>query len=206
MSRNTAFIAAVIGASGSGKSAWIKQQLRQGRPARLLVWDPQAEYADFGQVYFDRAALLSDLLAAKKGFRAVYQPGDRPSLYADRFGWLCKLSYGWGECALVVEELADVTRPSWAPDGWSIVCRKGRHRGLRVFGASQRPASVDKDFFGNATLVHCGRLNYEADLRTMGNVLCIAAAELQTLKPMEWIERDMATGATRKGLMRFRTT
>jgi hypothetical protein len=56
-SRNTAKIIAVMGASGSGKSAWIKQQLRAGNPARLLVWDPQEEFGAFGREVADPAEL-----------------------------------------------------------------------------------------------------------------------------------------------------
>lgn len=200
MSANEASITAAIGASGSGKSAWIKEGLRRAAPTRLLVWDPQGEYSTFGRAYTDRVRLL-DAVVKAPAFAAVYQPGDRQSLYAERFDWFCRLAYALGDLALVVEELADVTQPSRAPDGWSVVTRKGRHKALRVVAASQRPASVDKDFFGNCTLIHCGRLNYEADLRTMANVLRVEAPELAGLEPLAWVERNMLTGELRRGAL-----
>lgn len=203
MSRQIASIVAAIGASGSGKSAWIKQGLATARPARLLVWDPQGEYAEFGTVYADRVKLL-DAVAKAPGFKVIYQPGDRASEYPARFDWFCRLAYALGDLALVVEELADVTEPSRAPDGWSVVTRKGRHKKLRVLAASQRPASVDKDFFGNCTLIHCGRLNYEADLRTMANVLRVKPEELAALPGLSYIERNMQTGESRTGRLDFK--
>jgi hypothetical protein len=201
MSTNVASIAAAIGASGSGKSLWVKQQLAKAKPRRLIVWDPQGEYGDHGEVFTDRSRLLEAVAAAgaRGELRAVYRPGDELSRYADRFGWLCQLVYAWGACSFVVEELADVTRPSWAPDHWSVITRKGRHRALRVVAASQRPASVDKDFFGNCTLIHCGRLNYAADVKVMADVLGVPQGDLIGLAPLDWIERDMQTGKTRRG-------
>lgn len=130
MSKNAAAITAVIGASGSGKSLYLKQTL-----------------------------------------------------------------------TLICEELADVTQPAWAPPGLSVDTRKGRHRGLKVYGASQRPAAIDKHFFGNATVIRTGQLNFEADLRVMANVLGVTLEEIRDLKPLAWIERDMQSGARRGGVI-----
>lgn len=203
-SKNVASIVAAIGASGSGKSAWIKEQLGKGKPKRLLIWDPQCEYSEFGTVYKDGGKLL-DAVTAGARFQAVYQPGDRLSLYADRFAWFCKLAYALGDLVLVVEELADVTKPSWAPDSWSVVTRKGRHKALRVIAASQRPASVDKDFFGNCTMIHCGRLNYAQDVKTMAGVLGVPEDCITALLPLQFVERNMATGALREATLKLPT-
>lgn len=198
MSSNTASIIAAIGATGSGKSAWIKAELQKKRPQRLLVWDPQGEYHAHGTIFTDRVRLV-DAVQRTPSFAYVYRPGDAASRYAERFDWLCRLAYALGDLVLVIEELADVTTPSRAPDGWSIVTRKGRHKALRVVASSQRPASVDKDFFGNCTMIHCGRLNYEADLRVMANVLRVPVEQLAGLAPLAYVERNMLTGQTRTG-------
>ena len=203
MSANAASIVAAIGASGSGKSAWIKQQLAERPPSRLLVWDPQGEYGKFGRVFTDRVKLIGYVRAAPE-FAAVYQPGDRLSEYAARFDWLCRLAYALGDLVLVVEELADVTTASWAPDSWSVVTRKGRHKALRIVAASQRPAKVDKDFFGNCTLIHCGRLNFRPDLVTMAGVLGVEVERLGALPELAYVERNMASGATREGTLKLR--
>jgi hypothetical protein len=203
MSKGAASIVAAIGASGSGKSLWIKRELARGRPRRLLIWDPQSEYADHGTVFDNRAALAEACIAAgtKGPLAAVYRPGNRLSDYAGRFDWLCRLAYAWRNCTLVVEELGDVTKPGWAPDGWSLVTRKGRHAGLKLIGAAQRPAVIDKTFFGLATLIHCGRLNYKGDVTVMADVLQIPGDDITGMKALEWIERNMQTGQTRRGTL-----
>lgn len=202
-----AFIVAAIGASGSGKSAWIKQQLARGRPRRLLVWDPQGEYGDFGAVFAEgeRGALADGCIGAgaKGAFAAIYRPGNTLTDYAPRFDWFCRLAYAWGNCTVIADELADVTKPGWAPDGWSLITRKGRHAGLRLIGAAQRAALIDKTFFGLATMIHCGRQSYKADVATMADVLAVPAEQIIALKPLEWIERNMSTGETRRGTLTF---
>jgi len=202
MSANDASIVAVIGASGSGKSLWIKQQLKRHRPGRLLIWDPQAEYQAHGRTFTDRAAMAEAITKGRGAFRCIYSPGDRATLYPARFDWFCRLAYALGNLTLIVEELADVTTPQRAPDAWSVITRKGRHKGLRIVAASQRPAGVDKDFFGNCTLIHCGRLVFDNDVRTMERVLARPDADLMKLSPLAYIERNMATGECRTGTVK----
>lgn len=206
MSINKANIIAVMGASGSGKSAWIKEQLRTGAPARLLVWDPQDEYAAFGRPVADLRDLTASVRAAVEaddGFALVYQPGNAFSTYGAKFDLFCQLAYATENCCVVVDELGDVTEPSRAPDGWSILSRKGRHRGLTLFGGAQRPANIDKDFIGNATMVHCGRLNYENDTKVMANALRVPVEQVSGLENLAYIERNMSTGAVRVGKLTF---
>ena len=84
-----------------------------------------------------------------------------------------------------------------------MVTLKGRHKGLTVYGNSQRPASIDKNFFGNATIIRTGRLNFAADVKVLANVLQVQALEVQSLQPLEYIERDMGTGAISRGKATF---
>lgn len=210
-SKNVAKVIAVMGASGSGKSAWIKQQLRAGNPGRLLVWDPQDEFTAFGRVITDPDELSGVIYAAGRagGYRLVFQPGKRISTYAEKFDDFCETAYLSGNACVVVDELGDVTEPSRAPDGWSVLSRKGRHRGLTVFGAAQRPANIDKDFIGNSSLVHCSRLSYETDIKVMANALGVPVQEVRDLKAdpdavdFDFIERNMQTGAVRRAKLTF---
>ncbi|PRE65492.1 hypothetical protein C6P96_08510 [Burkholderia multivorans] len=209
-SRNTAKIIAVMGASGSGKSAWIKQQLRAGNPARLLVWDPQEEFGAFGREVTDPTELTKAVREAGDGsYRLIYRPGKAFSTYGDKFDLFCSVAYLSGNACVVVDELGDVTEPSRAPDGWSVLSRKGRHRGLTVFGAAQRPANIDKDFIGNSSMVHCSRLSYETDIKVMANALGVPVQEVRDLKAdpdavdFDFIERNMQTGAVRRAKLTF---
>lgn len=200
---NIASVVAAIGATGSGKSAWIKQGLKGAPAARQLIWDPQGEYGEFGEVFTDRVKLVDACSRRNARFSLVYRPGDQVSTYALKFDWLCQLAYLLGDLRLVVEELADVTEPSRAPDSWSVVTRKGRHKKLRVIAASQRPANVDKDFFGNCTLVHCGRLNHAADAKVMAGVLNVPHDQIMNLAPLEFIERNMHSGESRREVLKI---
>jgi hypothetical protein len=198
MSANNASIMAVLGSSGSGKSTFIKRTLSRGHP-RLLIWDPMGEYE--GAVIAGTADLLAGLKAKK--FRLVFRPSPDPAKRVSQFDFVCRAALAAGHLTLVVEELRFVTTPSRAPLGWAQVCLTGRHRGLKVYGASQRPASIDKDFLGNCTAVRTGRLAYPEDAKAVCKVMGVPPGEIEKLKPLEWIEKDMATGKISSGVLTF---
>ncbi len=91
---------------------------------------------------------------------------------------------------VVAEELNKVTTPSRAPAPWRELTSRGRHRGIHIIGVSQRPASVDKDFFGMVTEIYAGRLTYDRDRRALAPVIGDAkAASLATMadrKQIHW--------------------
>lgn len=203
-SQNVARIIGVIGASGSGKSRWLKDGLRRMRPPRLLIWDPQDEYSEFGQVVTDMRELVEILaaLGQQDGFRIVYQPGDDMSTYRWKFDLLCEIAYQIERLTFVVEEVADVTSASYAPPFWSRLSRKGRHRAMTLFAVTQRPAVIDKTFLGNCTLIHCCRLNDKNDISVMAAILGVPVDDVRNLRAdpdtgvFEFIERQMQTGRT----------
>jgi hypothetical protein len=205
-SRHSASFTAVIGATGSGKTEFIRQELTRKKPKRLLVWDPkpQSDYARFGQVFSEKRALSAAVLEAGRGpLQAIFRPGNKASEYKEKFDWFCRLAYAWGNCTLVAEELAHVTRAGWSPDGWLAVCTLGRSSGLIVYGATQRPALCDKTFLSAASLVHCGRLGSRSDKATMADILDCHPDELRNLQPMDWIERS-DTGERKAGKLIFK--
>lgn len=194
---NKAYIMAVLGASGSGKSTFIKREISRGHP-RLLIWDMLGEYEGAAS---DKVADILSALRAKK-FRAVFRPSSDPKVRGQQFDLVCRAALAAGNLSFVVEELRFVTTPSRAPLGWAQVCLTGRHKGLKVYGLSQRPASIDKDFLGNCTRIRTGRLAYAADVKAVaaatGNADRIAA-----LKPLEWLECDMTSGKITSGKLTF---
>lgn len=205
MSKNKADIVAVMGASGSGKSTFIKRAITKARPARLLVWDPMREYGEFGQVVHGLGELVAKVAEGGKRnrFNLVFQPCNEEKTRAKQFDVFCGLAMEIGNCAVVVEELKFVTKPSWAPMRWSAVTMQGRHKGLRVIGASQRPASIDKDFLGNCTVIHTGRLAYAEDVRAVAKGMQVEENDIANLKPLEWIEKNMQTGQISRGTLTF---
>jgi hypothetical protein len=204
---NKAAIMAVLGASGSGKSTFVKREISRCHP-RLLIWDPLSEYegATTGRVDEVLAALRS------KKFRVVFRPSSDDKVRALQFDLICRAALAAGNLTLVVEELRFVTTPSRAPVGWARVCLTGRHKGLTVYGLSQRPASIDKDFLGNCTRIRTGRLAYPEDVNAVRKAMGIRSERVKgapltlsidDLQPLEWIEKDNTTGKFSAGKLKF---
>lgn len=165
--KNQPQIEAYIGASGSGKGVSINRRLAELQPSRLLIWDPRAEYGKHAREVRTLSALVADVKAAGAGgFRIRYVPSGRVDL-AEAFGIVCRVAFAAGNLVFVAEELSDVTRPSWAPPAWRQINTQGRHQGLHVLGAAQRPALIDKTFLANCTKVRVFQLGYDDDMKAM---------------------------------------
>lgn len=182
------------GATGSGKTLWVKEQIATARA--VLIWDAKWEYRGFRS-----AATIPELVAAiKKGpQRIAYTPtrmGD--------FGAWCKTAHAaaalWGGLAVVVEELADVTSPGKAPEDWGIIIRRGRARGMRLYATSQRPSESDKTIMGNLTLLHVGRMPRLQDARYIQSEIGVTADEIQRLPDRHYVECD-ARGTLSRGIV-----
>jgi len=200
----------VCGRRRSGKSAWVKRYIAKHR--RLLIWDYTGEYgrelSDVVAVY-DRTTLIAQLKSSgKRGARLAFFPKlpplpptatveqrrARARLFASFFDWFCRVALAWGNCTVVVEELASVTQPGKAPQGWGDVIRLSGHAHLTVVGVTQRPAEIDKTIIGNASLIHYCPLARADDLKYMARELRLPAADLDNLPPLHWIDRDTSTG------------
>jgi hypothetical protein len=202
VSAGEARIIGVMGSTGSGKSAWIKRHILKPKPARLLIWDFKREYGAFAKQTDNLGEVLTQV--SKPKFAAAFMPAMDDKLRARQFDMVCRAALAAQNLTLLVEELAFVTRPGWAPSAWRMLTLTGRHDGMVIVGASQRPASIDKDFLGNCTLVHSGVLGYEDDAKFVAKVLRVPTADLMTLPPLHWIERDRGAGEPRRGVLTFR--
>jgi hypothetical protein len=196
-----AHIEAVLGASGSGKSSYVKSLMQRKLPARLIVFDPEGEWGEFGTI----TSRLDDVLqgakaAGPKGpMRTIFVPSPDPATAVKQFDTICRIAFHWERCTFIVDELKSVTSPSRSPVGWGMLTGRGRKRGIVIYGLSQRPASIDKDFLGNCNYVRSGRLTYSEDQRAVARVLGVAESEIGALPDLGWIRRDMATGETKRG-------
>ena len=175
-------IRAVMGAPGTGKSHYVKAEMAKAR--RLLVWDLEDEYTDLEAVTV--AQLPARLHQAGAGPFAVRVVASTDAAQrAAQFDLVCRTVMAIGKLLFVAEELRFVTTPSRAPAGWAGITLRGRKRGVRVIGTSQRPASIDKDFLGSATLIRCGALNYPEDRRAVAAVMGIDAGQVEKLQGYE---------------------
>jgi hypothetical protein len=190
---NQANIGAIFGASASGKSSLQKLELLEVRPPRVLIWDPKREYGAFAKAIAEPAALRKAALAGGP-FALRWEPRGGRDKMRRQFDLWCRIAVAAGTCWAIADELADVTEPGWAPEGWEILTRQGRHHGLTVRGLSQRPAEIDKTFYGNATHVAVFRMNAEGDVDRMAKLLGVERRTVLDLRQLEWLERNMLTG------------
>ena len=75
----------------------------------------------------------------------------------------------------------------------------GRAYGCEVFGLSQRPASMDKDFLSNCTVIRTGRLAYSEDAVAVGKSLNVKPDEVLALTGFSYLQRDTLSGKITRG-------
>lgn len=193
---------AVIAGSEQGKGLWIKQRLRSLRPQRLIIWDRQGEYGPHAS-RAETLTLLAGVLRQPR-FKVRYVPrGGNQAALAREFEAFCQLAYCAVGATVIVEELADVTNPSFAPPAWRRLNTAGRHhQGLLIIATSQSPAAIDKAFLGNATLLHVGYLGVHTHRKAVALELDVKPEEIRSLARGEWIELDRSSRRLSRGRVR----
>lgn len=204
--QNAAKVVGVMGATGCGKSYYLRRMLARPARKRTLIWSPKEAIDRYADLYASSvvcttaSAVLNALKRAGKGpVHIVFVPTLNRKKDQALFGVVCKMAMLAGNITVVAEEVHTVTMPSWAPDGWSELIMMGRGYGVEVFALSQRPASIDKDFFSNMSLLHVGRMNFDDDVKTCAKALRVPVADVANLTGYQWIERNILTGITTKG-------
>lgn len=190
----------VIGASGSGKSHYVKTIVE--RFNRAIVWDPDDEYSGVKGLF--TVSRASDLIAHIRSgdVRVRFVPTSMDGKYLEKcFEFVSLAAFVWGDCLLVAEEIADVTTPSKALNGWGTALRRGRKRGVKVVAVSQRPAEADKTIFTQARIIRTGRLDGEGDIARVANNMRIPTEYVSKLGKLEFFELDRNSGQLKAGKM-----
>lgn len=200
------------GKSRSGKSAWVKQQLEKllNKLGRVVVFDIKGEYSEaMGYRQVSGLHDLADLLQKSTGdLMVAYQPLNPKK----EFGLWAKMVFTWGKmkpCVAVAEEIADVTSPGKAPDGWGQLCRQGLGFGIWIFAITQRPSESDKTAMGNASVIHCCQMARAKDRQYMAEELDVELSRLTALRAdkkaeiFTYIEKDMGSGEVIDGQLTF---
>jgi DNA helicase HerA-like ATPase len=178
---------AYIGSTGSGKGVSIKARLTELQAAGwpLIIWDPRNEYGAFAEPV-NAAGLIAAGRAIKAGqVRAVRFVHDGRSKLDKAFAGVCDVAFRAGGCVFLAEELSDVTTASLAPPQWKRILTQGRHQGLYVIGAAQRPALIDKTFLGQATYIRCFNLRYHEDRVAMAKAMDVPEPRISALKTID---------------------
>ncbi len=190
-------IEAYIGASGSGKGVSIKERLKALKGVPLLIWDPRDEYGEYAPAVSMRGMVdAGRSIKAGKARKARFVH-DGKSPIAEAFAAVCAIAFAAGGCVFLAEELSDVTTASLAPPEWKRVITQGRHQGLIVLGAAQRPALIDKTFLGNCTYIRCFNLRYAEDRKAMAKAMDVPEADIQALETVDDEDEGKPTITTR---------
>tara|TARA_Y100001001_G_scaffold31345_1_gene26088 strand:+ start:5379 stop:6017 length:639 start_codon:yes stop_codon:yes gene_type:complete len=201
----------VWGASGSGKSSYVKKAIK-GRK-RMVVFDPLGEYSALCNVTAQTVEQVR--LAMRKnwaGFSIAYVPpsGQEPRALSA----LCKLMMaaqmpykesGKGQgMTLVVEEM-NLSFPVHGGEhkspGFAEVCSRGRHYGIEVYGLSQRIAEVSTRFRGNCTETVVLRQQGARDLAAASEAIGGDKAAVAALTNLDYIHERQ--GTRKKGRVKF---
>lgn len=191
------------GASRSGKTAYVRKAI--GRAPRVFAWDVEDQWSTLpGFVRVTSRADLLRLAQYRGPVRVAYVAGGN---LAENFGfWAGCVQYSgrWcGPLVAIAEELADVTTPAKAPGNWGILLRRGLKRGVTIYAISQRWAEADKTAVGNASEFVIFRQSSGDDVRYLAKKTRIPEAEIDGLKPLEFVRYDAITQQMTRGKLRF---
>lgn len=129
------------------------------------------------------------------------------SPYREDFQAWCDVCYASGHWSalglvptvVVADEIAGVTHPGKAPTGWHRLLSQGMEWGISVIAITQSPTESDKTAMRNASVIRSFALRLPTDCDAMARYIGCEAAELATLAPLHYIERDMSSGAVVRG-------
>lgn len=197
----------ITGASGSGKSTWVKAKLKEY--SHVVIFDPLDEYArELKSV--KRVTSLQELRAGMKqgwqnGFKTAFVPpqGNLKTkanalhklseflLAAQEPYFSAKMKQ---QLCLVVEEMnlsfpiQNLPEEYW---GFGEICSRGRHYGINVLGVSQRVAEVNTRFRGNCDFHVIFRCADWVDIKTRAQQLGPSVKEqLEGLQVHEFLKVD----------------
>lgn len=193
----------IAGASRSGKTAYTRKRLAKAR--RVVAWDPEAQWCELPgwRKVTTRAALVEALQKPgplKVGFVVGSDLRGGFDFWAQAVMWAGRFVE---PLACIAEELADVTTPAKAPDGWGILVRRGLKRGISIYAISQRWAEADKTAFGNASEFVMFRQSSGDDVAYLSRKTRVDVAELSGLRPLEWVRCNAYTGEIERGKLKF---
>lgn len=194
----------IAGASRSGKTAYVKQQVESA--ARVIAWDAEDQWAQVKgwRRIASRADLLRAATAESGPMKIAYVAGGN---LAEEFGhWAGCVQYAGRYVAPLVaiaEELSDVTSQAKAPGNWGILLRRGLKRGITIYAISQRWAEADKTAVGNASEFVLFRQSSGGDVVYLSKKTRVPATEIAGLKPLEYVRYDAYSQQFERGCLKF---
>jgi len=185
------------GASRMGKTTALLETLKPMK--RIIARDPRCEYGrlpgwETVKTITELATMLSDTGTGKRKIAFFGANKD--------FSDFCELAYVWGmqwPCAIVAEELGDVSQSGKAVDAFGELIRKGLYYGNHIYAVAQRPQEITKTLTGNMTFIHTHGFMQDLDVKYMLGLIGCKEAELKALQKGQWLERWQGEKTIRTG-------
>ena len=213
MSASNAGRVGVFGASGSGKSSYVKRLIKSA--PRVVILDPMDEYAAEGAIRCTTIAQVQQVMA--QGFNkfriAFAPPSGNEAVALNRLSHLClaaqapfKGKLRGSELVLVVEEM-NTSFNVYAGENKKLrafaeICSRGRHSFIHVIGVSQRLAEVSTRFRGNMTECVAFRQQGRNDIAAAMDATGATKAQITGLKNLSYL-RSIA-GEITEGEIKFK--
>ncbi len=171
------------GISRTGKSTLFREMI--SRAERLIIIDTLAEYGrlspPFPALTINSIENLYDYLADARGknYRIVFEPENlmdtvelKDGSESTIFNEVCRVVYEHlDNVVLGVEELADHTKPGYAPLFFQRIVRSGGHHGISVYATTQRPKEIWTGFRGQLTKFISFKLYDDSDLAWVASAI-----------------------------------
>lgn len=207
-----ALITFAAGARGTGKTAFVVQEIKRQRAKRLMLWDFKHDRRLMGVGCDVRTLPELARMAGAATFKARYLV-DHGQDIDRQFHWFCRIAWEAGCLLMFVDELPEVSKPGRAPPEWRKCVNVGReYRGadgkekwLSIMAAAQRPAECDKSVISNADVIHTGRLSFLDDAKYMAKTLGCKPEDLLNLPDLHWVEKKASERVHQTGILRFST-
>lgn len=171
-----------------------------------MVFDPKREYHTIAPAC-EKEADFYNAVNARASAVTLWPALNDPEKRGRQFNRFClaalAVARACGGVTVLADELHLVTEPGNAPRAWRELIETGRALGVSVLAASIRPAAIDKSFWTNCTYIRACRLNYGADQKTLADCLNVPVADMAQLAGLQYIERDLLTGETSRGEVKF---
>jgi len=184
----------VVGASGSGKSAWLRQNI-DFKQNRIIAYDPDEDF---------RLPRVRDIktfikLCKKQGFGkircalTVSQTEENFEIFSQM---ALAIAHHQAPMTILADEIAGVTRIGKGSEHWGELCRRVRKYGGTLYAATQRPEECDKTVFNQCPNKWVGALGSKSAYKKMAEELDISIIQLKDLNniPQKQIEYWMRNG------------
>lgn len=177
-----------LGVGGSGKTTLA---LRHSFAfPRVVICNPNGEDAhQAGAVVIDDRGELVSWLAASGPVRVCWQGFDRQPR-EEAFAWVNRVAWAAGNVLVVWDEADLFMTAQRLPEEAYRLWNMGRHRSVRVFACSRRPARVSRDCTANLTRACVFRTQEPHDWRFLKDFMepsaAAAARELPKYHAIDW--------------------